>query len=169
MNNKGFTLIELITVIMILSILAVAVAPKSSSTAGYEANAHRAQLLSALRLIQQRAMQQTDGNEDLCHEIVFDSVESRYGIPNREICTSTFPAGWKPDATGHIVDDEYQITFNVNGAGNPQTVGFDWLGKPNASSSCSGGCTINIVRPGEKTLTITIEPEGYIHVFDNLS
>jgi len=167
MNHKGFSLIELIVVIILISILAVAVAPKFDGTASYEAHTHRAQLISSLRLTQQRAMQQTDVTDNFCHEIVFDDVKSRYGIPNRIDCTATSPAflpGWKEDATGHTVDDRYQVSFDINGLANPQKVGFDWMGRP--TGSCDGGCEINVTRPGETTLVVTIEPEGYIHVFD---
>ncbi len=174
MNNRGFSLIELIVVIILIAILAVSVAPKFDGTASYEAHTHRAQLIAALRLTQQRAMQQTNtdstglaGTANFCHQIVFDDVKSRYGIPNRIDCTPTNPLflpDWQPDATGHIVDSRYEVTFNINGAANPQTLGFDWMGRP--TMDCDGGCEINVVRPGEKTLLITIEPEGYIHVFD---
>ena len=167
MNNKGFTLIELIVVIILIGILAVSVAPKFDGTASYEAHTHRAQLISALRLTQQRAMQQTDSLDGYCHEIVFDDVESRYGIPNRITCDPTapvFPSSWETDATGHTVDARYQITYDVNGLVNPQTIGFDWMGRP--TKSCAGGCEINVIHPTETSLKIYIEEEGYIHVFD---
>lgn len=173
MNNKGFSLIELIVVIILISILAVSVAPKFDGTASYEAHTHRAQLISALRLTQQRAMQQTNSTDGFCHQIVFDDVATRYGIPDRLDCdNTTFPlplSDWVPDATGHLVDSRYQVSFVVidkNGTtlNNPQKVAFDWMGRP--SGACEGGCEINVVRPSETTLKITIEPEGYIHVFD---
>ena len=173
MHNKGFTLIELIVVIILISILAVSVAPKFDGTASYEAHTHRAQLIAALRLTQQRAMQQTDSDDKYCHEIVFDNVKSRYGIPNRKTCTLTNPVflpDWEADATGHTVDTRYKITFDVIGlvapVTDPQVIGFDWMGRP--TKSCKGGCTINVIRPGEQTLPITIEKEGYIHVFGDL-
>jgi len=166
MNNKGFSLIELIVVIILISILAVSVAPKFDGSASYEAHSHRVQLISALRLTQQRAMQQTNASDGYCHEIVFDYDETRYGIPNRTDCTQTspvFPNDWKPDATGHLVDSSYQISFDINGLTNPSTVGFDWMGRP--TGTCAGGCVINVLSTVQ-TLKITVEPEGYIHVFD---
>lgn len=173
MSNKGFTLIELIVVIILISILAISVAPKFDGTASYEAHTHRAQLISALRLTQQRAMQQTNSTDGYCHQIVFDPDYPRYGIPDRTDCTITdfpSPVGWVGDATGHLVDDRYEITFNVvkNGvtAADPQRLSFDWLGRP--KNSCDGGCVINVIRPNEQDLSITIEPEGYIHVFGDL-
>ncbi|PCH97800.1 MAG: MSHA biogenesis protein MshC [Gammaproteobacteria bacterium] len=164
-NQAGFTIIELITVIILIGILAVSVFPKFDGTASYEAHSHRAQLISALRLTQQRAMQQTDGN---CHQLIFDNDSNitRYGIPNRLDCTITSFAGWQPDATGFEVEDRYQVNFGINGKTNPSAITFDSMGRPigNASvaNNCVGGCIIN-VQSSVETLQIQIESEGYIH------
>jgi len=166
--QQGFTLVEVVTVILLIGILAVNVIPRFDSTDSYEAHTHRAQLIAALRLTQQRAMQQTNANDNFCHEIVFDG--NRYGIPSRISCTDVFPAGWKPDATGHIVEDRYDITFDINGSASLTTVGFDWMGRPTQDCVAldgTAGCVIN-VKSAVESLQVTIEPEGYIHVFNLL-
>lgn len=169
--NRGFTIIELVTVIVLIGILAIAVLPKFDGTASYEAHTHRAQLVAALRLTQQRAMQQTNSIDGYCHQIVFDVVEeiNVYGIPDRRDCSNkTFPTpikDWEPDASGHKVDSDYQISYSIDGLVNPKSVGFDWMGRP--TFDCAGGCEINVIRPSEQNLSITIEPEGYIHAFDS--
>jgi MSHA pilin protein MshC len=170
--QQGFTLVELVTVILLISILAVSVAPKFDGTTSYEAHTHRAQLISALRLTQQRAMQQTDDGDGYCHQIVFDAVEgvNLYGVPDRVDCTnkifSTPIKDWEPDATGHKVDARYKISYNINALVNPQTIGFDWWGRP--IESCAGGCEINVTQATGQSLKIYIEEEGYIHVFGDL-
>ena len=63
-SQHGFTLVELVTIIILIGILAVNVLPTFDGSASYEAHSHRAQLISALRLTQQRAMQQTDPDAD---------------------------------------------------------------------------------------------------------
>ncbi|MCW8832305.1 MAG: type II secretion system GspH family protein [Colwellia sp.] len=173
-KQSGFTLVELITVIILIGILAVTVLPKFDGTASYEAHAHRAQLIAALRLTQQRAMQQTDPNavstgRPFCHQIIFDNdvTTTRYGVPDREDCTTeTFSATWKPDATGFEVDSKYQISFTIAGLTNPSAISFDSMGLPVANKSignnCAGGCIIN-VQTSVETLQIKIESEGYIH------
>jgi MSHA pilin protein MshC len=164
-ENRGFTTIELVTVIIIVAILAVNILPRFDGTASYEAHTHRAQLISALRLTQQRAMHQTDskavnGSTPYCHHIIFDATEARYGVPDRVDSTITsFPSGWQPDATGHEVDKRYDITFIVSFTGDA-IISFDWMGRP--LGSCSTGCTID-VESAVETLTIEIEEEGYIH------
>ena len=168
-NQFGFTLIELLTVIILIGILTVSVLSKFDGTASYEAHSHRAQLISALRLTQQRAMQQTDGNDGYCHQIVFDNDPnvSRYGVPDRLDCTVTSFASWQPDATGFEVDSKYQVSFGIDGSGgNQSAVTFNGMGRPISNESlgnnCSGGCVIN-VQSGIETLQIKIEPEGYVH------
>jgi len=168
-HQIGFTIIELITVIILIGILAVAVLPKFDGTASYEAHSHRAQLISALRLTQQRAMQQTDNSDGYCHQLIFDndSNVTRYGVPDRVDCDITnFPNDWQPDATGFEVEERYQVSFGINGKNNPSAITFDGMGRPisNASvvNNCSGGCIIN-VQSSVETLQIQIESEGYVH------
>lgn len=153
-NNDGFTIIELVTVIILLGVLTVVVIPKFDGTSSYEAYTFRDQLISALRLTQQRAMQNTDNS--YCNQIVIES--NKYGVPDRTDCSvKTIPStGWTPDATGHIVDDRYEVTFG----GSPNVISFDSMGRP--LEDCTGGCSIT-VSSGAESLTITIESEGYIH------
>jgi MSHA pilin protein MshC len=166
--THGFTTIELVTVIIIVAILAVNVLPGLGGTDNYEAHTHRAQLISALRLTQQRAMQQTDIKDGYCHQLILDndSSVSRYGVPNRLDCTVTIFTGWQPDATGFEVEKSYQVSFAIDGKTNPSAITFDEMGRPKSNATlvnnCVGGCVIN-VKSDIETLKIKIESEGYIH------
>ena len=62
MNNKGFTLIELIVVIVLLSIVSATVLPKFLSSKGFEEYTYRDELIIKLRAIQLRTMQQIQGS-----------------------------------------------------------------------------------------------------------
>jgi len=170
----GFTLVELVTVIIIIGILAVNIVPRFDGTASYEAHSHRTQLIAALRLTQQRAMQQTNPNAvsvgtPFCHQVIFEntSVIARYGVPDRTDCSVTvFPNDWQVGATGHEVDSKYQDSFSIDGLASPSAVTFDSMGRPIGNTSlannCAGGCIINVGSSVE-TLQIKIESEGYIH------
>jgi len=162
-KQNGFTLVEVIIVLILIGILAATAASKFTGTDTFEAYTFRASLISALRLTQQRAMQQT--NSTFCHQIVIENT--RYGVPDRTNCTVTiFPAGWQPDFSGLAVDPRYNITFQINGVSNPSAITFDSMGRPVANVSlannCAGGCDINI-QSSVETLKIRIESEGYIH------
>ncbi|GAA0811862.1 MSHA fimbrial minor subunit MshC [Colwellia asteriadis] len=161
-NNLGFTTIELVTVIIIVAILAINILPKFDGSNSYQAHTHRAQLISALRLTQQRAMQQTDSNSHYCHQLIIEA--QRYGVDDRTDCTkqNIMRASWQPDLTGHIVESGNNITFSIGG-NSSVIVRFDWLGRPSyPTSNCNGGCTITVTSAVE-SLDIKIEAEGYIH------
>lgn len=156
---KGFTLLELVIVIVLIAILATTALPKFFSSDSFEAHTFRTSLISALRLTQQRAMQQT--NSTYCHQIIIASDGASYGVPDRTDCAvTTFPMGWQPDATGLILDDSYSTTFQINGVANPGQISFDNMGVP--QDDCASGCLINISSSLE-TVQIQIESQGYIH------
>jgi len=147
LNHKGFTLIELVVVVLLVAILAATVLPKFLSSNGFEEYTYKAEVITKLRAIQLRAMQQTD--DSMCHVILV--VESALGIPDNCIDLTN---GWLSDTTSVVIDPQHSVSFDVSG-GDYSFI-FDGWGRP----SCSA-CLITIL--GESTLTVTIESEGYIH------
>lgn len=67
--NRGFTIIELVLVIVLMGILSVTVAPKLFSSNGFDEYAYQAEIISVLRSAQLRAMQQTQSNNKNCHTV----------------------------------------------------------------------------------------------------
>ena len=67
---QGFSLVELVTVIILLGVLSVTVLPKLSSRDGFSEIALRDQLVSSFRYAQQRAMYDHSGN---CYRLNIDS------------------------------------------------------------------------------------------------
>ncbi len=152
---KGFTLIELVIVILILAILSVTVVPKFLSSDGFSEYAYRSDAIAKLRLIQIKAMQQTGSNNTDCHQVLVTT--KKLGAPDDCDNSPSFTSNWDASLlpTGMEIDAQDDISFTTDFASSTFT--FDNLGRPN---SC-GPCTISIV--GEKTLKIKIETEGYIH------
>jgi MSHA pilin protein MshC len=134
-NTKGFTLIELITVIIIIGILAASVVPKFFSSSGYEEYTYRSETIALLRATQLRAMQQKNLTNS-CHVVT--------------IASKTIS-----DACGHTVqvENNHDVTFSSANA----TISFDHDGITN----CGASCLISI--NGTKVLEIKIETQGYIH------
>ena len=162
-KQAGFTLVEMVTVIIIIGILSAVVLPRFTGSDSFEAYPFRAQLISALRLTQQRAMQQTNSADTYCHQLVI--AGDRYGVVNRvsaNCATETNLAALDPDLSGHIVESRYDIEFSVKNKSNPSVISFDSMGRP--GDDCSGGCEILIRQTDiNESLSIEIESEGYIH------
>lgn len=143
----GFTIIELIVVILILGIMAVSVVPKFFNSTGFQEYTYQTEVITKLRSIQLRAMQQTNSSE--CHTVLVTG--NALGIP--ENCNLA-SGNWQSETTSVVIQNDHDVTFDVS-SGNISFT-FDGMGRP----SCSP-CLIAVL--GDSTLTIKIESQGYIH------
>lgn len=133
---RAFTLIELVTVMIIIAILSVTVAGKFFSSSGYEEYTYRSEAISLLRAVQLRAMQQDTNDANSCHQVTISSNEISDGCGGHVV----------------LVENNHQVTFSSD-SGN--TFKFDHQGR--------AGGTINITFTGSEALILTIESEGFIH------
>jgi MSHA pilin protein MshC len=169
-KRAGFTLIELIVVIIILGILAVSVFTRFDGTSGYAEYTYQARLISSLRNMQQRAMQDT--RQNYCFQINFSSSPAAFGPPTLSYnpgdaaatCSTSIDHS-NPDylttSASEMNDDEVvygSLPFNF--------IGFDNLGRPltddSDSPNCATSCQVDFV--AQNTASVCIESEGYIHV-----
>lgn len=149
-SELGFTMIELIVVIIMLGIMATTVAPKFFTSTGFQEYTYQDEVITKLRAIQLRAMQQTNISDgSVCHTVLV--TENALGVPQG---CSIPAANWQSDTTSVIIQDDHDVTFDVSSGNYSFT--FDGMGRPDCSL-----CEIKIL--GDSTLTIKIEPEGYIH------
>jgi len=155
-KQSGFTLIELVIVIILTSILAATAIPKFIGSDGFETQAYRDQLVQLLKTVQQQAMScdldcrsTRSSNLYACNKVIIEN--DRFGIPAN--CGSSLPSSYDVPQLGMSQDeaDNSAISFSTH------TIEFDSLG---IASSCAA-CDISI--NGEQTLTIRIESQGYIH------
>jgi MSHA pilin protein MshC len=144
---SGFTLIELIVVILLLSIMSVTVLPKFFTATSFQEYTYQSEVITKLRSIQVRAMQQTANSR--CHKVLVTT--HALGIPKN--CDESLAEGCQSDTTSVIIESNHSVVFNLS-TGSSFT--FDNMGRP----SCSP-CDLNIT--GDSALTVTIESEGYIH------
>lgn len=153
--GQGFTIIELVLVIVLMGILAVTVAPKMFGSDGFEEHTYQAEVIAVLRSIQLRAMQQTSVASNECHTAIINAKLLTVGSNCAAISENL-----EGDALNNLqveIDDGHNVTFSTSGMTN-NSFTFDSNGIP---ANCSTPCNITII--GSDTLTIRIESQGYIH------
>ena len=157
---NGFTLVELLLIIVILGILAVGAAPLLVSDRNVDQLTLREQALTILRQQQLVAMQQTPN----CVQVVITATALGANQGNCSAPVLTNPAN---DSVNHVVIDnqsQWQLTPLNGGAALalPAAFRFDPLGRP--QDSCSNGCRLAISPlDGASSYNLCVEAEGYIH------
>jgi MSHA pilin protein MshC len=137
MKSQGFTLIELIIILVIIGILAVSAGPVFFDNSGTQSQVVRQQAMSILRSIQQQAMQNTDKSIEL------QVTQTTLGVPP-----------YSDDNNLQVSNSD--IEFSPAGI----IIGFDALGKP--TQDCRGGCTITLKESSGVERLISINKEGFI-------
>ena len=141
--SRGFTLVELVTVMLIVGILAAVAVPQFYNRADYDGRAFYEQVLSTLRYAQKAAVAQ---RKYVC--VTFPASNS-ISLTNgaTSACGSTLAS---PTGTAYPLTNTH-----ASFSGSPSAFYFDALGRASASS------TISIT--GYST-SITVESEtGYVH------
>jgi len=152
--HTGFTLVELVTTILLIAILSVVVLPRLMTSSSYSAFTLRDEFVSELRKAQLLAM----NNGDYCYRIAVDTTGYQLQGFDNTGCTGTA----KLTETKQNFEGRASLEL-IEGSKNSFNVNFDRQGlviTDSASSGCAGAC-IKVI--ADETLTINIEREGYIH------
>ncbi|MFT2092268.1 prepilin-type N-terminal cleavage/methylation domain-containing protein [Paraglaciecola sp. 2405UD69-4] len=170
-SNQGFTLIELIIVILIVSVLAISVFVRFNGNTGFAEYTYQARLISSLRNLQNRAL--FDTRENYCFQINFDLALPAFGPPTlnytngngSDTCETSIDFN-NPDylTTTALEMSENDISLTTVGDNNTSfsLLRFDSYGRPfSDSTTCLNTCKITLT--GEATISVCIESEGYIH------
>ncbi len=178
MLQRGFSLIELITVMIIVSIIGLTAFARLNDTQSYTYAAQQERLISALRVVQNKAMQDT--RTPICYQLNFR-------LP--DVATSTLPAYGFPTSNMALSNasntcDENTIDFAVHSEIITQTdelatenmtlitadgtslgyksLGFDSLGRPqNTANNCASTCKISF--DTANVYGVCINREGMIY------
>jgi MSHA pilin protein MshC len=180
--NSGFTLVELIIVVLLLSILSVTTLPKILDSGDTDELTAQDQIISVLRRMQIQAMQQTNitaaqalADASLCHQLILTS--SQLGRPDTNPCdtvvaTTSLTSAADPDSAlqfklGDNSDIQLSLfdTSAVTGGSAltlPYLFKFNSMGKADfVRGAVFNGLRIEITDVA--TYKVCIETEGYIH------
>ncbi|WP_333005418.1 prepilin-type N-terminal cleavage/methylation domain-containing protein [Vibrio coralliilyticus] len=150
---RGFTLIELIMVIVLLAVVSVYAASRYVGKSSFDAQLMEEAVLSSLRLTQLRAM----NRNGLCGRWIVEenkAIDMAASITSGA-CTTIFPANTNDSSFVDANEDSVSLTIS---SGN--FIDFDSLGRP---SQCSTNvCTVTIQGQSGTSRFICINSEGGI-------
>jgi MSHA pilin protein MshC len=151
-HQRGFTLIELIMVMVLLGILAVYAAPRMFNSGDFYARGFHDETLALLRYAQKTAIAQ---RRMVC--VAFTTTTASLTIAAAAAtpsCTNPL-TGPKGDLPGTI-NARSGVTYSAS----PASLSFDGLGQPTATL-----LSVQVANGGDAiSKTVTIEPvTGYIH------
>jgi MSHA pilin protein MshC len=151
-RHAGFTLIELIVVLVIIGVLAVSLLPRFFSGSGTNEYLYRDQAMSLIQRQQMQALQCTN-----CPPVGFRVNSFSVNPAGSNGCDNT--------ATAMCISERDRSNIRLLPGAFNNDLYFNNLGQPITESGlrrCNSGCRISV--QGSVSLAICIEYEGYIHL-----
>jgi MSHA pilin protein MshC len=150
-REYGFTIVELVAVMVIVGIIASVSAPRFVGVDAFDARGSYGTLTAALRYAQKTAIAQRR------------TVYANVNTSTRTVCL-----GYTSNCSSAVIDPATQASYaktlssNVTITASASPIGFDGLGRPVPNAAAT--FTIqNAVVPSESTRTITVEQDtGYV-------
>lgn len=134
-TERGFTLIELITVTILIAIMSITLFSRMSGVSSTNVNAGRDDLIAALFFAQQTAMSRSN----------IQAVVTNNSVSVTE------------NGTPIIVHNKgYPLSFAAGVSATPVTFVYDKLGRTTAA-------TITLSGTGGVSASVTVEASGYAH------
>ncbi len=161
-STQGFTLIELVIVIIVLGVLSAVAIPKFVNKSGFEDHVLKDQLIARLRLTQLQNMNADPTGADTTNACYWLVVKSNCFYSDHTTSCSSAPSGNRCSTDSYSIYDPISFSDNMLSAGNYIFQPIDGklidlsTGKPIITSTVIG-------ISGDNNLSVTINSEGYIH------
>jgi len=147
-NQQGFTVVELVVVILIMGIIAINVGSRFYSSNSFSDRKVADELIEAIRYAQHIAMSRVGGTGNTIRVI---TTSNSYTVDQFDGANST-PVP-NPNKSG-----DYSVTIPDNSSLSATTISFNGLGQPTPNTNTD----ITVGSP--TAFTITVEGEtGYAH------
>lgn len=151
--QRGFTLVELVAVIVIIGVLAAVAGPKFIGADAFNVRGAHGTLIAALRYAQKTAI-----------------AQRRMVYVNLNTSTRTLCLGYTTNCSTPVIDPLTQAAYSKTLPGeatftlSTNPIGFDGLGRPAPNANANASITVqNNVATGEAARVISIEAEtGYV-------
>jgi len=169
--QRGFTLVELVVIILLLSVLSLVALPRFTGSSGFTEYGMQKRLVAALRNLQLKAIYDT--RPSFCYKMLFDTSSSPEFGPS----TASYLGGSEATSCGNAIDYNSQsytrselgeiaasgLSFSTLDASTPISyIEFDNIGRARTSAgSCAANCTFSF--SGESTVNVCVSGEGYIY------
>ncbi|MCE4937199.1 type II secretion system protein [Aliivibrio fischeri] len=173
-NRNGFTLVELIVVILLLAIIAVYTASKYMGASRFSSAAAQEQVLSILRHVQIASMQtNTSHINNACRSVLTSS--NQFGVDsacqNQGMASAVLSDYSKENDRENLDMIRLSYAFNTaSGAVAISALSFDLLGRPTIPASsdltlCTQeDCRITITTPStNESRSVCINNEGFMY------
>ncbi|CCN37941.1 putative MSHA pilin protein MshC [Vibrio nigripulchritudo SO65] len=156
-SHQGFTLTELVVVIVLLGIVSTYAASRYSGASDFSAYAAQEQAISIIRQIQLGRMQSNLPSLD------YSGNQSQYRLQVSGNCLGTGDGCNANNRSNYVLVEDQTFSFTPSSL----IVEFDLLGRPICVSGCTtpsvgGNISINISN-GLDSATVCINSEGFVH------
>lgn len=151
---QGFTLVELVTVMILIGILAVVALPRFIGPSSYSAYSLRNEFLGELRLAQQLAM----NNTDRCYRISVTPTQYQLSHFTSRTAATCAGAVSRVDAAQLLTGGARLVLMNTGS--DSFNIDFDVNGRPQLNCAANNDCIQTVA---DDTLVIGISSEGYVY------
>ncbi|NOH80943.1 type II secretion system protein [Vibrio sp. RE86] len=158
-SQQGFTLTELVVIIVLLAIVSVTAATRFSGRQDYELYALQDQTISVVRLVQVNRMQFNGINTNQNFILGTDTITGTQTNCLGSVQACDLPLNQAQQRSDVILSDNYQFRIVAN---NLQAE-FNLLGNPTSASLANGNVAIQIsTSDNMSSVWVCINTEGFV-------